>query len=166
MRFEWNVLHQLVRSVVARSSSDTKQTTSYAYDQFGRRIAKRDAFGVPRFVWDSNRLLCEQRGSVSRTYVYGEEAFVPLARVDAVADGGGAARAEVRHLHTDHLGTPRELTDADGRVVWAARYRAWGDVLHVVQDEASSTLAAESITDQPWRDNHGDTDGNRRDFRT
>ena len=148
MRFEWNVLHQLVRSVVARPSSDTEQTVSYAYDPFGRRIAKRDAFGVTRFVWDGNRLLCEQRGSVSRTYVYGEEAFVPLARVDAVADGGGTARAEVRHLHTDHLGTPRELTDADGRVVWAARYRAWGNVLQVVQDEASSTLAAESIADE------------------
>jgi RHS repeat-associated protein len=69
--------------------------------------------------------------------VYGEDAFVPLARVDAVADSGGAARAEARNLHTDHLGTPREMTDADGRVVWAARYRAWGSVLEVVQEEVS-----------------------------
>ncbi|MFS2021526.1 RHS domain-containing protein, partial [Massilia sp. CT11-108] len=115
MRFEWNPAHQLVRSVVSRGPSDVAQTVSYAYDPFGRRIAKRDAFGVTRFVWDGNRLLCEQRGSHSRTYVYGEDAFVPLARVDAVADSGGAARAEVRHLHTDHLGTPREMTDAGGR---------------------------------------------------
>jgi RHS repeat-associated protein len=73
--------------------------------------------------------------------VYGEDAFVPLARVDAVAGVDGAARAEVRHLHTDHLGTPRELTDADGRVVWAARYRAWGNVLEVVQDTESGNLS-------------------------
>jgi RHS repeat-associated protein len=64
---------------------------------------------------------------------------VPLARVDTVAGAGGASRAEVRHLHTDHLGTPREMTVADGRVVWAARYRAWGSVLEVVQEEVALT---------------------------
>jgi RHS repeat-associated protein len=152
MRFEWNPAHQLVRSIVARGSSDAAQTVSYAYDPFGRRIAKRDAFGVTRFVWDGNRLLCEQRGSHARTYVYGEDAFVPLARVDAVTGIDGAARAEVRHLHTDHLGTPRELTGADGRVVWAARYRAWGNVLEVVQDEVLPVLSSDGIGDvQPVR---------------
>jgi len=149
MRFEWNPAHQLVRSVVARGSSEVWQTVSYAYDPFGRRIAKRDAFGVTHFIWDGNRLLCEQRGSHSRTYVYGEDAFVPLARVDAVAGVEGAVRAEVRHLHTDHLGTPREMTDADGRVVWAARYRAWGNVLEVVQEEVS--LSDEIGEAQPVR---------------
>ncbi|WP_167409848.1 RHS repeat-associated core domain-containing protein, partial [Pseudomonas sichuanensis] len=29
----------------------------------------------------------------------------------------------------DHLGTPMELTDEEGRVVWAARYTAWGDLI-------------------------------------
>ena len=152
MRFEWNPAHQLVRSIVARGSSDAAQTVSYAYDPFGRRIAKRDAFGVTRFVWDGNRLLCEQRGSHSRTYVYGEEAFVPLARVDAVADVDGATRAQVRHLHTDHLGTPREMTDSGGRVVWAARYRAWGNVLEVVQEEVPEVLSFDEIGEaQPVR---------------
>jgi RHS repeat-associated protein len=84
-------------------------------------------------------LLCEQRGSHARTYVYGEDAFLPLARVDTVAGVDGAARAEVRQLHTDHLGTPLEMTDADGRVVWAARYRAWGNVLDVVQEQVLSS---------------------------
>jgi RHS repeat-associated protein len=150
MRFEWNPAHQLVRSRVARgASSDTEQTVTYAYDPFGRRIAKRDAFGVTRFVWDGNRLLCEQRGSHARTYVYGEDAFVPLARVDAVAGSDGAARAEVRHLHTDHLGTPREMTDAGGRVVWAARYRAWGNVVEVVQENV--LLSDENGDGQPVR---------------
>jgi RHS repeat-associated protein len=152
MRFEWNPAHQLVRSVVARASSDTAQTVSYAYDPFGRRIAKRDAFGVTRFVWDGNRLLCEQRGSHSRTYVYGEDAFVPLARLDHVAGADGEARADVRHLHTDHLGTPRELTNSDGRVVWAAWYRAWGNVLEVVQDEVPAILPSDGIGEaQPVR---------------
>ena len=155
MRFEWNPAHQLVKSIVARNSSDTAQTTRYVYDPFGRRIAKRDAFGATRFVWDGNRLLCEQRGSHTRTYVYGEDAFVPLARIDSVSGGDGASLAEVRHLHTDHLGTPRELTDSDGRVVWAAQYRAWGNVLRVVDDEVEnepSIEEAQALDDaQPLR---------------
>ncbi|CAD6871882.1 RHS repeat domain-containing protein [Methylomonas fluvii] len=32
------------------------------------------------------------------------------------------------HYHLDHLGTPRELTDTDGRIVWSARYRAYGNL--------------------------------------
>ncbi|AXA90567.1 DUF6861 domain-containing protein [Massilia sp. YMA4] len=136
MRFEWNAAHQMVKSVVARNSSDTAQTVRYAYDPFGRRIAKKDAFGVTRFVWDGNRLLCEQRGSFARTYVYGEDAFVPLARIDSVADDT-PQRAEVRSLHTDHLGTPRELTDDAGQVLWAAQYRAWGNVAIMIDDQAT-----------------------------
>ncbi|WP_189569360.1 RHS repeat-associated core domain-containing protein, partial [Pseudoduganella plicata] len=37
---------------------------------------------------------------------------------------------------------PRELTDSDGRVVWAAQYRAWGNVLRVVDEEVATTPAA------------------------
>lgn len=131
MQFEWNGAHQLIKSTVARG--DTVQKTKYVYDPFGRRIAKRDAFGVTRFVWDGNRLLCELRGAACRTYLYEPWSFVPLAQVDSVAGAAPEAgdKAQVRHIHTDHLGTPRELTDSAGRVTWAATYRAWGNVLKV-----------------------------------
>ena len=37
----------------------------------------------------------------------------------------------VRYYHNDHLGTPRELSDEDGGIVWQATYRAWGNTLKV-----------------------------------
>ena len=37
----------------------------------------------------------------------------------------------VRYYHNDHLGTPRELSDEDGSIVWQATYRAWGNTLKV-----------------------------------
>lgn len=37
-----------------------------------------------------------------------------------------ARTAEVFYVHADHLGTPQELTDATGTVVWTATYKAWG----------------------------------------
>ncbi len=134
MQFEWNGAHQLVKSVVTRGA--TVQKSRYVYDPFGRRIEKRDAFGSTRFVWDGNRLLCEMRGAACRTYIYEAGSFVPLAQLDTVA-ARGQASTTVRHIHTDHLGTPRELTDPAGHITWAATYRTWGNVLRVEQHEAA-----------------------------
>jgi RHS repeat-associated protein len=137
MRFEWNAAHQLVKAVVTRHAQSEQpivQTVKYGYDPFGRRIAKRDSFGLTRFAWDGNRLLCESRASQVRTYVYEPDSFVPLAQVDSGAPqeplaDGSVPDARVYYLHTDHLGTPRELTDAGGQLAWSARYRTWGNVL-------------------------------------
>ncbi|NHZ93999.1 hypothetical protein F2P45_34165, partial [Massilia sp. CCM 8733] len=137
LTLEWNAAHQLVKSVVTRNAQEpnpTVQTVKYAYDPFGRRIAKRDGFGLTRFVWDGNRLLCEARGKWERTYVYEPDSFVPLAQLDSVAgDGDSERRSNVHHIHTDHLGTPNEVTDQQGEIVWATQYKAWGNVLRVVQ---------------------------------
>ena len=35
-------------------------------------------------------------------------------------------KANVFYIHADHLGTPRELTDAYGQLVWTGTYKAWG----------------------------------------
>jgi RHS repeat-associated protein len=40
-----------------------------------------------------------------------------------------AANDRIYHYQCDHLGTPLELMDETGKVVWAARYKAWGRVL-------------------------------------
>jgi len=53
-----------------------------------------------------------------------------------------AISSRILYYHTDHLGTPRELTNTDGQIVWAATYRAWGatqsidhpPILQIVQD--------------------------------
>ena len=34
---------------------------------------------------------------------------------------------QLYHYHNDHLGTPNELTDQQGEVVWYADYEAWGE---------------------------------------
>jgi RHS repeat-associated protein len=129
---KWNAEHQLVESTTTRLSAATEQTTHYGYDPFGRRIFKRDRFGTTYFSWDGNRLLAETRGSKIRTYLYEPDSFVPLAQVEsagyAETDTSGA---EIFHFHKDHLGTPRELTDHDGNLRWAATYKAWGNVLKV-----------------------------------
>lgn len=151
MDFEWNAAHQLAKSTVKRGEG-AAQKVKYVYDPFGRRIAKRDAFGTTRFVWDGNRLLCEVRGSACRTYAYAPDSFVPLAQVTTVAGEMAQSESEqqVQHIHTDHLGTPRELTDNSGRVTWAASYRAWGNVLRIAEAEAV-TVKGDLADPQPIR---------------
>ena len=76
--------------------------------------------------------------------------FRPLAMVvdgPGLAGGaGGAPERRVCHYHLDHLGTPRELTDARGRIVWSARYRAYGAVLKLEHDEVDNPLRFQGLT--------------------
>ncbi|HDS1803294.1 TPA: RHS domain-containing protein, partial [Pseudomonas putida] len=50
--------------------------------------------------------------------------YAPLARVDQVEGEG----QKVYYFHTDQIGTPLELTDTDGKIVWQATYRSWGEI--------------------------------------
>jgi RHS repeat-associated protein len=42
----------------------------------------------------------------------------------------------VAYYHCDQIGTPQELSDADGVIAWSAYYRAWGDAKEVIGDAA------------------------------
>ncbi|WP_269767097.1 RHS repeat-associated core domain-containing protein [Burkholderia ubonensis] len=74
-------------------------------------------------------------------YLHEPGTFVPLARLDEtlveaafIATGTDGrfvqVPAKTRHAtlfyQNDHLGTPQELLDESGKVVWLGRYRAWG----------------------------------------
>ena len=41
--------------------------------------------------------------------------------------------AQVLYIHTDHLGTPRELSDIHGHIRWSASYQTWGNTLRIEQ---------------------------------
>ncbi len=41
----------------------------------------------------------------------------------------------IYYYHVDHLGTPQELTDQTGNIVWSAQYKAWGKVQTIEQPQ-------------------------------
>ena len=41
-------------------------------------------------------------------------------------------------IHTDHLGTPQELTDGDGTLQWAGQYRAWGELQKATDGQSNA----------------------------
>jgi RHS repeat-associated protein len=126
------------------------QRVLYTYDAFGRRVRKeiipaerrnypkmvklalaegKDALPKSRvveFLWDGNVLAGEldpEKGA--RFFVHEPRTLLPLLQQEQDA---------VFTYVNDHLGTPRELVDQDGRVAWAAAHSAWGRVLEVQHD--------------------------------
>ncbi|WP_439854216.1 RHS repeat-associated core domain-containing protein [Pseudomonas yamanorum] len=131
--FAYDAEHRLIE---VRSHKDGRETVvNMTYDPLGRRIAKteHDSNGYPlgetRFDWEGLRLLQEHRYSQTSLYIYEEDGYVPLARVD-----GSGEHQSVRYYHNDLNGLPEQLTEADGRTVWQARYQVWGNTTEEVRE--------------------------------
>ena len=109
------------------------------------------------YLWDGNRQLQETTATHQFTTIYEQDSFEPVARLAWLRAGlmiaaNDEPSAEERrdaegwygnnkpiiktgvqlyHYHNDHLGTPNELTDQQGEVVWYADYQAWGNTATV-----------------------------------
>jgi RHS repeat-associated protein len=103
----------------------------FDYDAFGRRIAKKMEEGATGFLWDGDVLLAEQRDGKSEEYIFAPGSAEPLCRFD---------NSRFETYHNDHLGTPWELTDEKGQVVWSAVYDVYGRVDQLQTDRTRNQL--------------------------
>lgn len=46
------------------------------------------------------------------------------------------SKDEIAFYQCDHLGTPQELTDCEGKVAWSAQYKAWGQAKQAISEAA------------------------------
>ncbi|MDA8451534.1 RHS domain-containing protein [Acidovorax sp. NCPPB 3859] len=163
--YRYSPEHQIVEARVVRyrdrpaegqaEPTATEQVTHYRYDALGRRIEKRDAFGRTAFLYDGDLLAGELRGSKLSEYLYEPDSFVPLAKLESEWKGEAAEKEGARpkdfaayYYQCDQIGAPQELTDEQGRIVWAASYRVWGQtqalqVMRTGTDAAAVFTAAE-----------------------
>ncbi len=109
----------------------------FEYDAFARRTRKTSVRigkdGCPtieedvRFVWDSHTLLHElTSGSEVTTWYWEPNSFTPIAK--EVADRRYS-------IATDHLGTPTEIFDETGHLVWSMRIDIFGSSQIEVGDQ-------------------------------
>ncbi|RZI32750.1 RHS repeat-associated core domain-containing protein [Pseudomonas orientalis] len=105
------------------------------YDPLGRRIEKNETssggylLGSTHFSWDGLRLLQEHRNNQTSLYLYEEDGYEPLAKVDGIG-----AQQKIRYYHNDFNGLPLELTEADGQTLWQASYRVWGNTIRETRE--------------------------------
>ena len=146
--FEWDSNNRMIAS-----ETNGKRTT-YAYDPLGRRIAKTTDQQTTIYGWDGDTLAFEQtetNGATQTTHtIYEANSFIPMvqivkrtAKVLTTADGedeqGDAFETEtIAYYQNDHLGTPQELTDSNGQVVWSANYKAWGEAKTAIDKAAQA----------------------------
>ena len=115
--YEWNTEDRLSSITLPNG-----HTWRYRYDALGRRISKTGPSGETRFVWRGHSLIHEVADSAPHeavSWVFGKDRFVPIASVS-----GG----EFFSVVTDYLGTPREMIDRRGAVVWRLSYGPYGAI--------------------------------------
>ncbi|MDR5884068.1 type VI secretion system tip protein TssI/VgrG [Caballeronia sp. LZ032] len=122
-RYSYDSNHQLTAI-----HHDHGAKTHYQYDALGRRIAKHHtredgSTHSVLFVWDGDWMMQEVWAGKSACedgwsfYVPHPERAGPLVKIE---DGA------TYHYVTDHLGTPQEMHDHRGELVWAADFTAYG----------------------------------------
>lgn len=101
-------------------------TATYAYDPFGQRLNKTVATGsgttTTWYLWDGDVLLAEYdgAGNEQKRYAYLPDSYVPGQMQDANG---------TYDVHSDHLQTPKTLTNQSQTVVWKASYTAYGETV-------------------------------------
>ncbi|WP_010568062.1 RHS repeat domain-containing protein, partial [Pseudomonas extremaustralis] len=78
----------------------------------------------------------EHHADRHRSYLYEPDSFRPLA----LLEGFGPDKTTPYHYQLDHLGTPQELTAADGEIVWSAHYRAYGEIARLDSGKIDNPL--------------------------
>lgn len=151
LNLSWDVLGRLVRS------RNAEYTAEYRYDAMGRRLAKRSKYhrtGQEQdfiYGWDGDTLAYESNASYTKHYIYEKDSFTPL--IQAVYQSAIEVHTtpvwdnkysfnrdplwkktqssqgfdDIWFYHCDHLGTPQELSDLSGQMIWKAQYKAWGE---------------------------------------
>jgi RHS repeat-associated protein len=143
--FTWNADNQLIEAIVTRQ--DTTQTTHYEYDALGRRTRKCDDFGTTEYLWDGDLMIESRRNNKQALFLFEPNSFIPLATIQD---------EQTYWYQCDQIGTPQELTDQEGNIVWAADYKVWGEMtLRNARTDGAATSSQQhaplpTILEQPF----------------
>ncbi len=73
-----------------------------------------------RFIWNGNVIIhILVHSKLHSTWIHQPRTFKPLCTIQ---------NEQVYSVILDHLGTPQELINSKGKVVWLAHYQTWGKV--------------------------------------
>jgi RHS repeat-associated protein len=105
------------RRYASETDTEPQQQASYTYDALSRRTSKTVDGVTTEFVWAGGTMIAEKQGTTIRRYFY--DGLTPIL----MEEGG-----QTYQFQTDHLSTPRQMTDTLDNVVWTARLDAYGKV--------------------------------------
>ena len=129
--YRYDCQHRLIGASLPGGSIAT-----YKYDAFGRRIEKTVDGSTTEFLWQGERLIAESADNRYRT--------TSTNRAASAHWRCSMAKARLKptpfYYQLDHLGTPQELTDYSGEIMWSAKYRAYGNLAALDVTEIDNPL--------------------------
>ncbi|MGC8834308.1 MAG: RHS repeat-associated core domain-containing protein [Armatimonadota bacterium] len=116
--FVYSTKEELLRAVIGG------RDIQYAYDGYGRRVARTEAGAVHQFIYanQDNQFeitACRYPDGTLDLFFYDD-----AGRLFAVQRAGA-----VYYVATDQVGTPRAVADASGRIVKVLEYSSFGEIL-------------------------------------
>ncbi|WP_415897774.1 RHS repeat-associated core domain-containing protein [Neptuniibacter sp. QD57_21] len=136
--YEYDCQHRLIKAEMPDGT-----VAKYCYDAFGRRISKtvftpdNSSSSETIFFWQGDKLVSEvdEQSQQHTSYIYEPYTFKPMAMVQ-----GSGLESKAYYYQLDHLGTPQELTDSQGKIVWSAHYRAYGQLAIAEVEEVTNPI--------------------------
>ena len=121
-------LNYTPRGQIASINDNNQAVASYGYNYAMQRISKTQGNQTTRYLWQSGLLDAEIKQvngqeKLSRRYIY--LGMRPIAVIDYDKDNN----ASVYSVNTDYLGTPKQVTDSTGKVIWEASHDAFGNLI-------------------------------------
>lgn len=121
-------LNYTPRGQIASINDNNQAVASYVYNYAMQRISKTQGNQTTRYLWQSGLLDAEIKQvngqeKLSRRYIY--LGMRPIAVIDYDKDNN----ASVYSVNTDYLGTPKQVTDSTGKVIWEASHDAFGNLI-------------------------------------
>ncbi|MDH2622514.1 RHS repeat-associated core domain-containing protein, partial [Acinetobacter baumannii] len=152
LNLEWDVLGRLVRS---RNNQYTAEYRYDALGRRIQKWSKHHHTGQEQNIiygWDGDTLAYESTEELTKHYIYEKDSFVPMLQAVYLSpielhqtpdwsdrpynihrdplwktEKEGKEFDDIWFYHCDHLGTPQEMTDHTGSIIWKAEYKAWGE---------------------------------------
>lgn len=113
---------------VTTDNKPVTQHLQFVYDENGNLISESDGEGnvVREYIYLGNYRIAMTASSLDHPEV------TPSVVSTGAAAGGGAERPQsstlsLYFIHNDHLGTPRDVTDANRNIVWAMHQTPFGE---------------------------------------
>jgi RHS repeat-associated protein len=130
-RYDYDEQGQLLKV-----SGDSLESVQFEYDGLGRRVLKRTGAKEIRYAWLGDLMIAEFHGeSRARYFIYYPNSYHLLGWIDL-----GDHEPRTYFAHLDHRGTPNEITDEEGRLVWAPVYDAYGRIQRYLANEVECPL--------------------------
>ena len=153
----YNAQRRLTSVVEQREAG---QAVSYGHNALGEQIWREDQHGRTQFLFDQQKMVAQAYESksglrVKRRFIYLQQ--VPIGLIEY---GNDEAQASLYFFHTDPVGLPQLLTDAQQAVRWHATYSPLGELLEQHHDLGKDFVQSLRLPGQVadpltgWHDNY------------